>query len=100
MRRRSWIAGALGMAGAGTVGYQAAPAFWRQALSEKARPMVPPPVEPNPRAWPDRGLFAAWLGHATVLVKIDGFTILTDPIFSDRAGLDFRLRLLKPLQLR
>jgi L-ascorbate metabolism protein UlaG (beta-lactamase superfamily) len=37
--------------------------------------------------WPDRGLFAAWLGHSTVFLKMDGFTILTDPIFSDRAGL-------------
>jgi len=33
-------------------------------------------------------LHAAWLGHSTVLLKIDGFTILTDPVFSDRAGLN------------
>jgi L-ascorbate metabolism protein UlaG (beta-lactamase superfamily) len=34
------------------------------------------------------GLHAAWLGHTTVLMKIDGFTILTDPVFSDRAGIN------------
>lgn len=42
---------------------------------------------PDPHRWPDRGLFAAWLGHSTVLLKIDGFTILTDPVFNTRAGI-------------
>ena len=28
-----------------------------------------------------------WLGHATVLAEIDNFTILTDPMFSERASL-------------
>lgn len=31
-------------------------------------------------------MHAAWLGHSTVLLKIDGFTILTDPILSERCG--------------
>jgi len=34
----------------------------------------------------DTGLHAAWLGHSTVLLKIDGFTILTDPILGARCG--------------
>jgi L-ascorbate metabolism protein UlaG (beta-lactamase superfamily) len=46
---------------------------------------------PDPRSWPDRGLHAAWLGHSTVLLKIDGFTILTDPVFSTRAGVHLGL---------
>lgn len=46
---------------------------------------------PDPRKWPDRGFHAAWLGHSTVLLKLNGFTILTDPVFSSRAGLDLRL---------
>jgi N-acyl-phosphatidylethanolamine-hydrolysing phospholipase D len=29
---------------------------------------------------------ATWVGHATVLVQIGGVTLLTDPIFSDRAS--------------
>src|SRR5690348_11614875 len=49
------------------------------------------PERPNPRQWPDRGLHAAWLGHSTVLLKIDGFTILTDPVLSTRVGLNFGL---------
>lgn len=34
-------------------------------------------------------MHAAWLGHTTVLLKVDGFTILTDPVFSTRIGLNF-----------
>jgi L-ascorbate metabolism protein UlaG (beta-lactamase superfamily) len=44
-------------------------------------------VRPNPKAWPDQGLFAAWLGHSTVLLKIDGTTVVTDPVFSTRIGI-------------
>ncbi len=32
-------------------------------------------------------LAAVWLGHATVLMRVGGTTILTDPVFSDRIGL-------------
>ena len=45
------------------------------------------PFTPSPRDWPDRGLHAAWLGHSTVLLKLDGVTVLTDPVFSKRAGI-------------
>src|ERR687885_2071823 len=73
----------------GTFAYRAAPAFWNQFSKEIGRPIAPAPERPSPRSWSDRGLYAAWLGHSTVLLKIDGFTILTDPVFSDRAGLSF-----------
>jgi L-ascorbate metabolism protein UlaG (beta-lactamase superfamily) len=46
-------------------------------------------MHPDPHAWPDTGLHATWLGHSTVLLKVDGTTILTDPVFSDRVGLSF-----------
>ena len=49
-------------------------------------PIIPAPERPNPRNWPDRGLHAAWLGHSTVLLKVDGVTILTDPVLGDRVG--------------
>lgn len=32
------------------------------------------------------GLRVTWLGHATVLVEMDGLNVLTDPIFSQRAS--------------
>ncbi len=56
-----------------------------------ARPILPAPRQPRPSEWPDHGLYAAWLGHSTVLVKMDGFTILTDPVFSTRVGIDLGL---------
>jgi L-ascorbate metabolism protein UlaG (beta-lactamase superfamily) len=31
------------------------------------------------------------LGHTTVLIKIDGFTILTDPVLNSRVGVDLKL---------
>jgi L-ascorbate metabolism protein UlaG (beta-lactamase superfamily) len=69
--------------------YRAAPVFWRHYTADRRREVRPAPARPNPAAWPDRGLQAAWLGHSTVLLKIDGFTILTDPVFSTRVGLRF-----------
>jgi L-ascorbate metabolism protein UlaG (beta-lactamase superfamily) len=49
-----------------------------------------PRHRPDPRQWPDRGLFAAWLGHSTVLLKIDGYTVLTDPVLGPRCGVDLK----------
>lgn len=90
MTRRTLLGGAglAGLAGVGTLAYRAAPGFWKQFGSELGRPVLDPPHRPDPRRWPDRGLFAAWLGHATVLLKADGYTILTDPVFSRRVGLN------------
>jgi L-ascorbate metabolism protein UlaG (beta-lactamase superfamily) len=91
--RRAWVGGAglAGVGGLATFAYHAAPSFWKQYVSDGKRPVLAPPAVPRPERWPDRGLFAAWLGHATVLLKIDGFTILTDPVFSERAGIDLGL---------
>lgn len=65
----------------------AAPAFFREVSNDYARPIASAPLRPHPELWPGVGLQAAWLGHSTVLLKIDGFTILTDPVFSTRIGL-------------
>jgi L-ascorbate metabolism protein UlaG (beta-lactamase superfamily) len=91
-----------GLAGIGSGAYAIAPAFWKQFSAEMKRPIRPAPVTPDPSKWPDRGLYAAWLGHTTVLMKVDGTTILTDPVFSDRVGISLGLvtlglkRLVKP----
>jgi L-ascorbate metabolism protein UlaG (beta-lactamase superfamily) len=79
--------GAAGLTGAATMAYRTAPSFWRQYAAEWSRPIEPPPARPSPRQWPDTGLHAAWLGHATILMKIGGVTVLTDPVFSDRVGI-------------
>jgi L-ascorbate metabolism protein UlaG (beta-lactamase superfamily) len=91
--RRAWLGGAglAGLGAAATFAYRAAPAFWKQFVADSRRPIQAPATVPHPSRWPDRGLFAAWLGHATVLLKIDGFTILTDPVFSERAGIGLGL---------
>jgi L-ascorbate metabolism protein UlaG (beta-lactamase superfamily) len=34
------------------------------------------------------GVHATWIGHSTVLLRLDGFTILTDPVFSARIGIE------------
>jgi len=65
----------------------AAPAFFREVSNDYVRLIVPAALRPQPELWPDVGLHAAWLGHSTVLLKIDGFSILTDPVFSTRIGL-------------
>ncbi|HYI96392.1 MAG TPA: MBL fold metallo-hydrolase [Bryobacteraceae bacterium] len=86
-RRILLSTGGMGVVGAGAMIYQAAPGFWQQYTRELRRPVSPSPKIPNPSEWPDQGLHAAWLGHSTVLLKVDGFTIITDPVFSTRAGL-------------
>jgi L-ascorbate metabolism protein UlaG (beta-lactamase superfamily) len=45
------------------------------------------PHRPEPAAWPDSRLTAAWLGHATVLLNFFGVRILTDPVLESRVGI-------------
>lgn len=75
----------------GTVRFlrRAAPVFLKEISKEYKRETIPAPQKPRPLLWPEQGIHAAWLGHSTVLLKVDGFTILTDPVFSQRIGLNF-----------
>lgn len=66
---------------------RAAPAFLREIAKEYKRETIPVTGSLKPLEWPDVGIHAAWIGHSTVLLKVDGFTILTDPVFSTRVGL-------------
>ena len=66
---------------------RAAPAFFREISKEYSRETLAADYKPQPKLWSATGLHAAWLGHSTVLLKIDGFTILTDPVFSARVGI-------------
>lgn len=88
--KRRAILGGIGLgltgAGAGFV-YKQSPFFWKQYARELGQPIDPPRYKPQPKLWPDTGLHAAWIGHSSVLLKIDGQTILTDPVFSSRVGL-------------
>ncbi len=57
-----------------------------------ARPTCALPVAPREAllaAWqrtPQTGLRITWLGHSTMLMELDGVTVLTDPVFSERAS--------------
>lgn len=47
------------------------------------------PAEPVPLETPEFGsepLAITWLGHATALVEIDGYRVLTDPVWSERCS--------------
>ena len=67
--------------------YRTAPAFGKRCAQDFHRDIRPAPYRPDPASWPETGLHAAWLGHTTVLLKVEGVTILTDPVFSRRAGI-------------
>ena len=62
--------------------------LWRQVSDD--RPAWPTSVavaasKPAARVTGD-AMIATWIGHATVLVQTQGLNILTDPVYSDRAG--------------
>lgn len=57
---------------------------------KKRIPKAPLPVEDPREAWGRAvgasGLRVTWLGHSTVLLEIDGYRVLTDPVFGLRAS--------------
>ena len=55
---------------------------------DRARWPTSVPVTPTvpPTRVDDGAMRVTWIGHATMLVQADGLNILTDPIWSDRAG--------------
>ncbi|MBY0506640.1 MAG: MBL fold metallo-hydrolase [Bryobacteraceae bacterium] len=87
------LLGGTGLAGLGAAGaaiYRMAPGFVNQIIADRERKIAPAQLRPTPRLWPDHGLHAAWLGHSTVLLKLDGFTVITDPLLYSHAGVDLR----------
>lgn len=49
------------------------------------------PLKPDVSDWQRHSLAAAWLGHATTLLRIGDITILTDPVLSNRVGVGLGL---------
>ncbi len=58
--------------------------------SPDGSPALPLPViqvEPERfQTHPDSGLRVTWLGHSTLLIEIDGYRVLTDPVWGPRAS--------------
>ena len=66
--------------------FSAGPILWQRMSEDRKRTVEPSPGKPDFTAWTNEGVHAAWIGHSTVLLRVDGFTILTDPVFSTRIG--------------
>lgn len=63
----------------------------RLAVIDRLNPPPPARLKPDFTGWNDYDLAAAWMGHATVVLRIGGQTILTDPVFSHRVGIGMGL---------
>jgi L-ascorbate metabolism protein UlaG (beta-lactamase superfamily) len=63
---------------------------WRLSRTEPPMPARPPDARPAEPAPPRRvegdALRVTWINHSTVLLQTAGINLLTDPIWSDRAG--------------
>ena len=60
--------------------------MWKRKTPEPIRFEV---LKPNLSPWTQKensGVHALWIGHSTFLLRIHGITVLTDPIFSERAS--------------
>jgi L-ascorbate metabolism protein UlaG (beta-lactamase superfamily) len=91
LKRRTVLGGAAGLGTLAVFAYEMAPAFFRRVSEDIKRDVEPALRTPEVAAWPKQGLHAAWIGHSTVVLSIDGFTILTDPVFSTRIGVNLGL---------
>lgn len=74
----------------------------RQLLASIRDAGLPPrtvrPITALDSLWSTR-LGVAWIGHATVLLRVGDKTILTDPVFSERVGMTVRTVTLGPARL-
>lgn len=52
--------------------------------ASRPRGTIPLAEQPAPASFEQ--LAVSWLGHSTALLEIDGYRVLTDPIFSDRCS--------------
>ena len=60
--------------------------FLRQMIFDGRGYPPKPTAKPQPHSWSDDEITGSCLGHSTVLINLFGLWILTDPIFSLRAG--------------
>lgn len=72
--------------------------FISRMLSD--HPITPAQFHPDPTTWSDNTITAAWIGHATVLINFFGLNIITDPVFSEKIGINLlRMFTLGPKRL-
>jgi L-ascorbate metabolism protein UlaG (beta-lactamase superfamily) len=63
----------------------------RLRVLDRSNPPDRAPQKPVVAHWADHELAAAWIGHATVLLRVGGMTILTDPVLGNRVGVGLGL---------
>jgi L-ascorbate metabolism protein UlaG (beta-lactamase superfamily) len=56
------------------------------ASNSVSRPSAPVPLADPPSRARSDALAVTWLGHATALLEIDGYRLLTDPVWSERCS--------------
>lgn len=71
----------------------------RLRLFDDMNPPARPELTPDLSDWEQRDLSAVWIGHATVLLRLGGMTILTDPVFCTRVGLGMGLMTVGPRRM-
>lgn len=81
MKRREFLSAALMAGAASAVSVPFLPSTARAKL-------YTPRYAPDPRQWRDDEVYVTWIGHATMLIKMFGTTILTDPVFGHKVGPD------------
>lgn len=60
---------------------------WKMTSKAAAWPEIPrPPARLAPEAPADEGVTATWVGQSTFLLRSKGATVITDPVFSERAS--------------
>ena len=63
----------------------------RLRVLDRLNPPRPAPRKPDLSNWEKHELAAVWIGHATVLLRIGGMTVMTDPVFFSRVGIGLGL---------
>jgi L-ascorbate metabolism protein UlaG (beta-lactamase superfamily) len=101
MNRRRFLT-SVGLTGAATSTALASDTDLRRTRWEMIAhdgPMIPASLRPRPERWDPGTITVSWLGHATVLLNFFGMRIITDPVFSERIGVDMGLFTLGPRRL-
>lgn len=61
-------------------------AAWGVSFLLASKEQEPAPLQKLDGLAPADGPRLTWLGHSTVLIELDGLTVLTDPVFAERAS--------------